>query len=297
MRKGSAARNQRLSRCNRLELLQNRAPIRILRRSGEQFLQHRGHRREQLVDLRGVLAAGLGEVRPAAAAAADDRRQLLDELAGLDAGQVLASPTRRARPCRRSRTRARPRRCRGGRGASRTGRAARPSRGRSTRRAMSFTPSTSRVSSSAAPPPAPPPPSAASSSAARPRAPAAWRPPAAAARLDRLVGRRVQRAAATRSSAARCCWTRATAPAPVSASMRRTPAATPLSSVIDEEADVAGRAHVRAAAQLHAEAGHRDDADPVAVLLAEERHRAGRDRLLGRAHLGLRPACCGRSAR
>ena len=45
---------------------------------------------EQLVDLRRVLAAGLGEVRPAAAAAADDRRQLLHELAGLHAiGQVF----------------------------------------------------------------------------------------------------------------------------------------------------------------------------------------------------------------
>ena len=47
-----------------------------------------------------------------------------------------------------------------------------------------------------------------------------------------------------------------------------------------KQADVAGRAHVRAAAQLHAEAGNRDDADLVAVLLAEERHRAGGDRLL-----------------
>ena len=69
--------------------------------------------------------------------------------------------------------------------------------------------------------------------------------------------------------------------------MRRTPAATPLSCVIDEQADVAGRAHVRAAAQLHAEARNRHDADAVAVLLAEQRHRAGRDRLLGRSHLGL----------
>jgi len=39
------------------------------RSSGDQFLQHCGHRGEELVDLRGVLAAGLGEVRPAAAAA------------------------------------------------------------------------------------------------------------------------------------------------------------------------------------------------------------------------------------
>ena len=88
------------------------------------------------------------------------------------------------------------------------------------------------------------------------------------------------------SSDCRCCCTHATAPAPVSASMRRTPAATPLSSVDDERADVAGGADVRAAAELHAEAGNRDDADAVAVLLAEERHRAVRDRLLGRLDLG-----------
>ena len=69
--------------------------------------------------------------------------------------------------------------------------------------------------------------------------------------------------------------------------MRRTPAATPLSSVIDEQADVAGGADVRAAAQLHAEARDRHDAHAIAVLLAEQRHRARRDRLLGRLHLGL----------
>ena len=53
-----------------------------------------------------------------------------------------------------------------------------------------------------------------------------------------------------------------------------------------EEADVAGGADVRPAAELHAEAGHGDHADRVAVLLAEERHRTGGDRLLGGAHLG-----------
>src|SRR6188472_3710992 len=61
------------------------------RSSGDQFLQHCGHRGEELVDLRRVLAAGFGEVRTAAAAAPDDRRQLADDLAGLDSpGQVLA---------------------------------------------------------------------------------------------------------------------------------------------------------------------------------------------------------------
>ena len=53
-----------------------------------------------------------------------------------------------------------------------------------------------------------------------------------------------------------------------------------------EEADVARRAAVGAAAQLHAEPGHGHHADGVAVLLAEERHRAGRDGLVPRTHLG-----------
>ena len=74
---------------------------------------------------------------------------------------------------------------------------------------------------------------------------------------------------------------------PVIASMRRTPAATPLSDDDGEEADVAGGADVRAAAQLQAEARDRHDAHLVAVLLAEQRHRAGRDRLLRVLHLGL----------
>ena len=42
----------------------------------------------------------------------------------------------------------------------------------------------------------------------------------------------------------------------------------------DERPDVAGGAHVRAAAELDAESGDRHDADLVAVLLAEQRHRA-----------------------
>ena len=48
----------------------------------------------------------------------------------------------------------------------------------------------------------------------------------------------------------------------------------------EEEADLAGVAHVGAAAELEAEAGHVDHAHALAVLLAEERHRAGGDRLL-----------------
>ena len=68
--------------------------------------------------------------------------------------------------------------------------------------------------------------------------------------------------------------------------MRRTPAATPLSSVATNEADVARRADVRAAAELHAEAGDGDDAHAVAVLLAEERHGAVRDGFFGRLDLG-----------
>src|SRR5204863_7802645 len=41
------------------------------------------------------------------------------------------------------------------------------------------------------------------------------------------------------------------------------------------EADIAGGAHVGAAAQLEAETGHAHDAHLVAVLLAEQRPRAG----------------------
>ena len=54
-----------------------------------------------------------------------------------------------------------------------------------------------------------------------------------------------------------------------------------------EEADVAGGLDVRAAAQLHAEAGNRDHAHGVAVLLAEERRRTSGDRVLRILHLGL----------
>jgi hypothetical protein len=44
---------------------------------------------------------------------------------------------------------------------------------------------------------------------------------------------------------------------------------------------------VRAAAELGREAGHRNDADAVGVLLAEERDRTRRDSFLEVANLGL----------
>ena len=44
---------------------------------------------------------------------------------------------------------------------------------------------------------------------------------------------------------------------------------------------------MRAAAQLLAEAGNRDDADLVAVFFAEQRHGAGRDGLIERHDVGL----------
>ena len=64
------------------------------------------------------------------------------------------------------------------------------------------------------------------------------------------------------------------APAPVSASMRRTPAATPDSSVIRKApmSPVARTCVPPHSSVLNAR--HRDDAHAVAVLLAEERHRA-----------------------
>ena len=61
--------------------------------------------------------------------------------------------------------------------------------------------------------------------------------------------------------------------------MRRTPDAMPDSPIDLEQADVAGRARVGAAAELGRELAERDHAHAVAVLLAEDRDRAGRDRL------------------
>src|SRR5439155_14683394 len=54
----------------------------------------------------------------------------------------------------------------------------------------------------------------------------------------------------------------------------------------DKEPDVAGRGDVRATAQFHTEAGDTHNTNLVAVLFAEQRHRARLDRLLGGPHLG-----------
>ena len=69
--------------------------------------------------------------------------------------------------------------------------------------------------------------------------------------------------------------------------MRRMPAATPLSPIDLEEADVAGARDVRAAAQL-ARRADVEHAHFVAVLLAEQHHRAGLLRLVDRHHARLR---------
>src|SRR5580704_14265581 len=95
------------------------------------------------------------------------------------------------------------------------------------------------------------------------------------------------------SSLARC----ASAAAPVSASMRRTPEATEASLMI-LKADIAGAAHMGAAAQLDREGllvavlgAHRDNADLLAVFLAEQRERTLGDGAFRRqqpgAHFGV----------
>ena len=71
----------------------------------------------------------------------------------------------------------------------------------------------------------------------------------------------------------------ASAPAPVSASIRRMPDADAPLAGDDEAADLAGRPAVRAAAQLVAVALDPDGPDRLAVLLVEERVGAGVDRL------------------
>ena len=53
-----------------------------------------------------------------------------------------------------------------------------------------------------------------------------------------------------------------------------------------EGSDVTGRANVRAAAQFDAEAGDRHDAHGLPVFFAEERHRAALDRVFGALHVG-----------
>ena len=103
--------------------------------------------------------------------------------------------------------------------------------------------------------------------------------------LERHFEFRRRRSWRARPNDARTCapWS------PVSASMRRTPAATPLSATPGDETDVAGAPDVGAAAKLHRPAhgvaaalAHGDDAHLVAVFLAEQRARAGRNRVIDR---------------
>ena len=101
-------------------------------------------------------------------------------------------------------------------------------------------------------------------------------------------GVRVQRAERRGRAPARCCWQCATAPAPVSASMRRTPAATPLSCVMTKKPmSPVARTCVPPHSSMLKTVADRDDADAVAVFLAEQRHRAGGDRFFRRSHVGL----------
>ena len=92
-------------------------------------------------------------------------------------------------------------------------------------------------------------------------------------------------AAASRSLASRSP-SHCRAASPVSASIRRTPDETALSRDDLEQLDVAERADVGAAAQLDrivgvAVAAHRQHAHLVAIFLAEQRHRARGNRLVG----------------
>ena len=63
----------------------------------------------------------------------------------------------------------------------------------------------------------------------------------------------------------------------------------PCSAREQEQADLAGARHVRAAAELLREAGHLDDAHPLAVLVAEEGEGTVGERLLAAHDLGLEP--------
>ena len=76
------------------------------------------------------------------------------------------------------------------------------------------------------------------------------------------------------------------APSPVMASIRRTPAEMLLSETILKTPISPVRRDVRAAAEFLAEVGDGHDADLVAILLAEQRHGAGGDRLIDRHHVG-----------
>ena len=53
------------------------------------------------------------------------------------------------------------------------------------------------------------------------------------------------------------------------------------------DADIAGAADVRASAKLLAEIGDGDDAHFIAVFFAEQRHRAGGQRLIQIHHVGV----------
>ena len=111
--------------------------------------------------------------------------------------------------------------------------------------------------------------------------------------LRQLLDGGARAAAATSSWRARIACIAASAPRPVTASMRRIPDPMPLFGGDEERADVAGAGDVRAAAQLLAErrvcladAQHAHD---VAVLLAEE----GDDALAERVAVGFLPRATG----
>ena len=112
----------------------------------------------------------------------------------------------------------------------------------------------------------------------------------------------------TRSRAAACCSRCSassmdcSAACPATASMRLTPAETPLFGGDPEQADIAGAPDMGAAAQLERPGApgfpgmriaHRDDPHLVAVLLPEQRHR-GRRRRPGRGSSGGSGPRCSR---
>ena len=106
------------------------------------------------------------------------------------------------------------------------------------------------------------------------------RPPAPLLRLlaERARARRAARPPRARARA------EANASPEVTASIRRAPEPTEPSVRIANGADLGRRADVGAAAELAREAVDLDDADDVAVLLAEEHHRAELARLVDRRH-------------
>src|SRR6476646_9523563 len=71
-------------RCNDLRGFIDPAPTILQCRLQKRF-DRRRHPLEEFVDAGGVLAAGFGEIRPPAAAAADDGGDFLDDPPGLDA--------------------------------------------------------------------------------------------------------------------------------------------------------------------------------------------------------------------